>query len=79
MKTIFYKKSTDANGDYWFDNNPYTEWFTLENTLYEPSNVVQRLTVEKGTNYIKNITIVEIQDRFSDDGIVRRIALYISN
>lgn len=78
MKTIFYKRSTDENGDYWFNNQPYILWFSLENTLYEPSNV-QRTTVEKGTNYIKNVTVVEVQDRFSDDGIVRRIALYISN
>ena len=76
MKTIFYKRSKDEEGDYWFDSKPYVEWFTLENIVYSGS--VSKYTREKGTNRVQNISVTEIKDEFSDEGITRRIALYIA-
>lgn len=76
-KTIFYRKSNDENGDYWFDSKPYKEWFTLEDTLYEPNgNIVKRMVGED--KYLKSVTPNYVQDTFSDEGIIRRIALHIS-
>ena len=81
MKTIFYKQSKNKDGDYWFDNKPYVEWFTLEKTLYEPNgSIVKRTIIEKeDKRYVHSVANTQIQETFSDDGIVRRIALYVSN
>lgn len=80
MKTIFYKKSEDENGDYWFGSIPYKEWFTLENTLYDPNGSIVKKTIvpKDNTKYVERVVLNTIEDMFSDDGIVRRIALYIS-
>ena len=76
MKTIFYKKSENENGDYWFDDKPYVEWFTLDNFLYSGS--VSKYMIQKETNIVKDISVTETKDQFSDNGIIRRIALYIA-
>jgi len=79
MKTIFYKKSENESGDYWFDKTPYVEWFTLEKTLYEPNgSVVKRTIIAEGDKkYIHSVVTSQVQDTFSNEGITRRIALYI--
>jgi hypothetical protein len=85
MKTIFYKISNDESGDFWFgdmfNQKPYREWFKIDNVLYEPNGNIRKRTIieEKQKRIIHNITIVETQDTFSDEGIIRRIAIYISN
>ena len=76
MKTIFYKKSETEYGDYFFDNKPYVEWFTLDNVLYNGS--VSKYMIQKETRVVKAISVTEIKDQFSDEGIVRRIRLYIT-
>lgn len=80
MKTIFYKISENENGNFWFNNKPYNEWFTLENVLYEPNGNIRKRTIipKNNTNYIHSITVIETLDTFSDNGIIRRIALHIS-
>jgi hypothetical protein len=78
MKTIFYKKSDDDKGDYWFNDSPYKEWFVLENVLYEPNGSIRKYTVDEN-NIVKDIAIAETEDKFSSDGIVRRIALYVAS
>jgi hypothetical protein len=85
MKTIFYKISNDESGDFWFgdmfNKKLYREWFKIDNVLYEPNGNIRKRTIieEKQKRIIHNITIVETQDTFSDEGIIRRIAIYISN
>lgn len=76
MKTIFYKQSDTDNADYWFGVSPYKEWFVLENTLYDMNGDVRKYTVIK--SYIKNVAVVVCEDLFTDNGIERKIALYIS-
>ncbi len=80
MKTIFYKGHTDktTEPDYWLNNSPYIEWFVLENVLYEPNGSIRKRTINKEDNTVLDIVVQFTQDTFSDDGIVRRIALYIS-
>ncbi len=77
MKTIFYIISTDDTGDYWFNNKPYKEWFTLENTLYEPNGNIIKTTKDEN-NFVKNVSISITEDRFNHGGITRRIVLYIN-
>jgi hypothetical protein len=79
MKTIFYKTTKDENADYWFENVPAKEWFTLENTLYEPNgNIKKRTIIPNGDRkIIHDIVVHQTQDTFSDDGIIRRIALNV--
>lgn len=78
MKTIFYKESNTDKGDWWFNDKPYNEWFTLDNYLYEPNgNILKRFVDEK--RIIKSVLCQVVNDTFSDTGIIRRIALYISN
>lgn len=77
-KTIFYIKSKTDDGDFYFDGIPYNVWICLEDFLYEPSNA-SKYTVRKDTNFMKNVSLSKIQDCFSDEGIIRRIALYIDN
>ena len=76
MKTIFYKKSENEEGDYFFNNKPYVEWFTMDKLLYNGS--VSKYMIHKETRVIKSISVTEIKDEFSDNGIIRRIALYIA-
>ena len=81
MKTIFYKATKDEkDANYWFENVPTKEWFTLEGVLYEPNgNVRKRTIIPNGDrNYIHIIVVHQTQDTFSDDGIIRRIALNVS-
>ena len=80
MKTIFYTQSENEDGDYWFNDRPYIEWFTLENTLYEPNgSIVKKAIIEKeGKKYSHGVVTSKVQDTFSDTGIVRRIALYVN-
>ena len=83
MKTIFYKLSNDEKGDYWFGNassqKPYKEWFSLDVLYYPHGDVVKRtIQKESKSKIVRSVTISEIQDTFSDDGIIRRIALHIS-
>lgn len=79
MKTIFYKICEQENANYWFEDTPCKEWFTLENTLYEPNgNIHKRTIVSEGDrNFIRTIVPFVTQDSFSDEGIVRRIGLNI--
>lgn len=79
MKTIFYKEQTNktTEPDYWFDGSPYTVWFVLDNVLYEPNGNIRKRTIGDD-NFIHDIIVSTTQDTFSDDGIIRRIALYIS-
>lgn len=76
-KTIFYKKSNDDTGDYWFDNRPYNEWFVLDNTLYEPNGSIVKKT-RNSNNFLRSVSFSCVEDTFSDEGIIRRIQLYIS-
>lgn len=77
MKTIFYKVCENKDdADYFFNNKPYIEWFAIENLLYTGS--VSKYMVQKETRVIKSISVTEIKDEFSDAGITRRIALYIT-
>lgn len=80
MRTIFYIPTEQENGEHWFDNKPYKEWFALEDTLYEPTRNIDRrgITFEGDKKIIKSVTIFKTQDTFSEFGIVRRIALYIN-
>lgn len=80
MRTIFYIPTEEENGEHWFDKKPYKEWFALENTLYEPNNSIHKrgITFEGDKKIIRDVTIFITQDTFSEYGIVRRIALYIS-
>lgn len=76
MKTIFYKRSDDDTGDYYFNDRPYKEWFVLENTLYDPNgNISRNIIDDKG--FLKSISLTSVIDRFTDEGIIRRIAVYI--
>ena len=79
MKTIFYKlikNKDDAN--YWFDDIPAKEWFTLENFLYEPNgNIKKNIIIPKdGKNFIYSISVNKIEDTFTDKGLIRRIGLW---
>jgi hypothetical protein len=81
-KTIFYIPlesngiTTNTEGDFWFDKKPYKELMVMEDFLYEPNgSIVKDIVVGK---YVKGLTITNVQDRFSNEGIIRRIALYIS-
>ena len=64
MKTIFYIPTEQENGEYWFDNKPYKEWFALENTLYEPTRNINRrgITFEADKKIIKSVTITQTKD-----------------
>lgn len=78
MKTIFYRQSTKDNpddGDYFFFDQPYDEWFTLEGILYNTDSGVSRYSIEEGTRRVKDITVLKTTDVFSDNGIIRRVAL----
>jgi len=73
MKTIFYKKTEKENATFWFSGMPTKEWFILEGELYElNTNIPKRIIVNK---YIESISVYEAHDTFSDEGIIRRIAL----
>ena len=81
-KTIFYfpldqKENADKEeADYWFGDQPHKAFLEMEDYLYEPSSHITReIIVGK---YIKGLTITKVQDRFSEEGIIRRIALYRS-
>lgn len=75
-KTIFYKKSETDKGDYWFEQTPYNVWFELDDTLYEPNgNIRKRVIMPNGC--IGTIIPMITQDTFSDEGIIRRIAMNI--
>jgi hypothetical protein len=75
-KTIFYIPSDTESGDHWFDSKPYKKLLELEDYLYEPNgNIVKEITVGK---YIKGLTVTHVQDRFSEEGIIRRIAFHKS-
>ena len=79
MKTIFYKLIANKDdADYWFDDIPAKEWFTLENFLYEPNgNIVKKvILIEEDNKHIHSLTVNKSQDTFSDEGIVRRLGLY---
>lgn len=76
MKTIFYKRSDNEDGDYWLNNQPYNFWFELENTLYDPNGKVIKETKDED-GFIRQIVTLVVQDRFSDEGIIRRIGLHI--
>lgn len=79
MKTIFYKLITDKdNADYWFDDIPAKEWFTLKNFLYEPNgNIVKKVILPEGEKQLSySVSVNKTQDTFSDEGIVRRLGLY---
>lgn len=81
IKTIFYipiedKNFDDKDVDYFFNNKPYKQLLVLEDYLYEPNgNIVKEITVGK---YVKGLTVTAVQDRFSEEGIIRRIAFYKS-
>lgn len=81
IKTIFYKKSENEEGDHWFHQKPYKVWFELEGILYEQDgNIVKKTIVPRdGNNYVKSVVPTVIEDRFSDEGIIRRIALNIAS
>lgn len=81
-KTIFYipidkKETTNTEeSDYWFDGQPYKKFLELNDYLYEPNgSIVKEIVVGK---YIKGLTTTKVQDRFSEEGIIRRIAFYKS-
>ena len=79
MKTIFYKLINDEkNADYWFDDVPAKEWFTLENFLYEPNGkIFKRVMLSEGEkNFSYPFSVNKTQDTFSDEGIVRRLGIY---
>ncbi len=76
-KTIFYIPSKTEEGDYWFDNTPYKKLLEMEDYLYEPnSSITKSIVVEN--NIINNLTVTNVVDIFSTEGIVRRIAFYVS-
>jgi hypothetical protein len=79
MRTVFYKQSENKNGDYWFNNKPYVEWFFLENILYETNvSIIKETVIERDGNIsIHNVSIEQIHESFSNHGIIRRIALNI--
>jgi hypothetical protein len=75
-KTIFYIPSDTEQGDYWFNGKPHKQLLVLEDYLYEPnSSIVKEITVGK---YVKGLTVTGVQDRFSEEGIIRRIAFHKS-
>ncbi len=81
-KTIFYisldsKELANTEGDYWFDNKPYKKLLEMENFLYEPNGEIEKEIMGED-KFIKSLTVTKVEDRFSNEGIVRRIAFYIS-
>lgn len=74
MKTTFYL--FDDNGDYWINDKKCTELFILDGFLYEPNGNIIKDTVDPKTNFVKSLTIVAVNDRFTEKSIERRIVLY---
>ena len=78
MKTIFYKTvDGEDEADYWLNNKPYKEWFSLYGVLYEPNGNIIKTTVND-KNHTKNIVISITEDRFTNEGIIRRIGLFMT-
>lgn len=75
-KTIFYIPSETLEGDYWFSETPYKILLELDNILYETDgNIIRNILVGK---YIERLTVIHVEDRFSNEGIIRRIGFYIT-
>lgn len=75
-KTIFYIPCENGEMvDWYFSNQPYKISFVLEDFLYEPNgNIEKTIVVDK---FIKNVSLT-VKDEFTTEGIIRRIAMYIS-
>lgn len=82
IKTIFYKPiEIGDEPNHWFNNKQYKEWFTIPNYLYEPNGSVTTNTIIKHETHgaiFVNVAIIIIQDKFSDEGITRKITLSIA-
>lgn len=78
VKTIFYRECEVADADYWFHDVPYKEWFTLNNVLYETNSSIQKC-IENEDNSIATVIIASVRDIFIDNGLIRRVVLFINN
>lgn len=80
LKTIFYFETTDSDikeVDYtnyhWFDGTPYKYWLEIDG-LYDPNGNI--ITYKKNNdNKLSKIIIRKVKDIFTEDGIIRKIAL----
>lgn len=86
MKTIFYISCIESEAQYWYLQNPFKEWFTLDNILYQPDGNVCKKTTIASKHTVSNKSLVDIAiinttDYFTNDVdcIVRRIVMYIPN
>ena len=78
METIFYKKSdNEDNADSWLNKQPYKMWFNMKDFLYEPNGNIEKLFITE-EKYVKNVSLTT-KDYFSDNGIIRKIYVYISS
>lgn len=84
MKTIFYISCTECDAQYQYSQNPYKEWFTLDNILYQPDGNIHKETTISSKHTLSGKSIVDIAiinttDYFTDnaDCIIRRIIMYI--
>ena len=60
MKTIFYISCTERDAQYWYSQNPYKEWFTLDNILYQPDGNIHKETTISPKHTLSGKSIVDI-------------------